>query len=133
MLSFFSGRRGPNGPDLPSPFGRKFHFCIHFCLMMEEASLETFPKNNMIRDMINSDNIKQLQIKRKETILTNKRYYDMKSLTLRPLAIAEPLGHLTSDERPSKTFRKLATGTSPLWLYSSMCSEKQEIIIIISL
>ena len=24
MLSIFSGSRGPDGPDLPSPFGRKF-------------------------------------------------------------------------------------------------------------
>ena len=24
MLSFFTGSRGPHGPDLPSPFGRKF-------------------------------------------------------------------------------------------------------------
>ena len=32
------------------------HFTIHTCLMMGEASLETSPKNNMIQDMINSDN-----------------------------------------------------------------------------
>ena len=24
MLSFFTGSRGPHGPDLPSPFGLKF-------------------------------------------------------------------------------------------------------------
>ena len=30
---------------------------VHTCLMMGEASLETSPKNNMIQDMINSDNI----------------------------------------------------------------------------
>ena len=29
MLSFFTGSRGPHGPDLPSPFGRKFQ--ISFC------------------------------------------------------------------------------------------------------
>ena len=33
------------------------HFTIHTCLMMGEASLETSPKNNMIQDMINSDNM----------------------------------------------------------------------------
>ena len=32
------------------------HFTIHTCLMMGEASLQTSPKNNMIQDMINSDN-----------------------------------------------------------------------------
>ena len=30
--------------------------------MMGEASLETSPKNNMIQDMINSDNIKLLEL-----------------------------------------------------------------------
>ena len=30
---------------------------LHTCLMMGEASLETSPKNNMIQDMINSDNM----------------------------------------------------------------------------
>ena len=30
MLSFFSGSGGTHGPDLPSPFGRKFLFCTKF-------------------------------------------------------------------------------------------------------
>ena len=29
MLSFFTGSRGPHGPDLPSPFGRKFQISLH--------------------------------------------------------------------------------------------------------
>ena len=33
---------------------------VHTCLMMGEASLETSPKNNMIQNMINSDDIPEL-------------------------------------------------------------------------
>ena len=52
------GSRGPHGPDLPSPCGQKFQFqSVHTCLMMGEASLETSPKDNMIQDIINSDNM----------------------------------------------------------------------------
>ena len=29
LLSIFSGSRGPDGPDLPSPFVREFHFALH--------------------------------------------------------------------------------------------------------
>ena len=29
MLSFFTGSRGPHGPDLPSPFRRKFQISLH--------------------------------------------------------------------------------------------------------
>ena len=29
MLSIFSGSRGPEGPDLPSPSGRKFQLSVH--------------------------------------------------------------------------------------------------------
>ena len=28
MLSIFSGSSSPHGPDLPWPFGRKFHFAL---------------------------------------------------------------------------------------------------------
>ena len=28
MIRIFSGSKGPHGPDLPSPFGRKFHFAL---------------------------------------------------------------------------------------------------------
>ena len=31
MLSIFSSRRGPDGPDLPSPSGRKFQLSLHHC------------------------------------------------------------------------------------------------------
>ena len=30
VLSIFSGSRGPDGPDLPSPSGRKFQFSVQF-------------------------------------------------------------------------------------------------------
>ena len=29
MLSLFSGSKGPHGPDLPSPYGRKFSISLH--------------------------------------------------------------------------------------------------------
>ena len=50
MLSF-SLSRGPHGPDLPSPFWRKFQLSVHTCMMMGEASLETS------HDMINSNDV----------------------------------------------------------------------------
>ena len=34
---FFSGSRGPHGPDLPSPFGRKFHIAL---IMQLKSSLQ---------------------------------------------------------------------------------------------
>ena len=34
MLSFFTGSRGPRGPDLPSPFGRKFQIKETITAMM---------------------------------------------------------------------------------------------------
>ena len=55
-VKFLSGRRGPDRPDLPSPFGENSNFQFHTCLMMGEASLKMSPKN-MIQDMINSDNM----------------------------------------------------------------------------
>ena len=40
------------------PSGENFFLqFIYTCLMMGEASLETSPKNNMIQDMINSNNM----------------------------------------------------------------------------
>ena len=54
-VKFLSGSRGPHGPDLPSPCGRKLQFFTP-CLMMGKVSLETSPKNIMIQDMINSEN-----------------------------------------------------------------------------
>ena len=57
MLSIFSGSRGPDGPDLPSPCGRKFQLSVQTpCLMIGEVSLETSPQNIIIQDMINSEN-----------------------------------------------------------------------------
>ena len=56
-VKFFSGSRGPQGPDLLSLFGQKFQF-FQFtpCLMMGEVSLETSPRNIMTQDMISSEN-----------------------------------------------------------------------------
>ena len=61
-LSLFSGNRCPDGPDLPSPCGQKFHISLHSHLpdrlMMREASLKRCQKKkNMIQDMINSDDM----------------------------------------------------------------------------
>ena len=40
MLSLFSGSRGPDGPDLPSPCGRKFHIsCFTVCLYRSKGDL----------------------------------------------------------------------------------------------
>ena len=56
VKSLFSGSRGLHGPDLPSPYGRKFHIhCFTPGLMIGEVSLETLPKN-MLQGMINSEN-----------------------------------------------------------------------------
>ena len=59
-LSILSGSRGPDGPDLPSPLGRKSQLSDTFqttCLVMGEVSLEMSPKNIMIQDMINSKTV----------------------------------------------------------------------------
>ena len=38
MLSIFSGSRGPNGPDLLSPFGRQFQLSVQADPQMQQAS-----------------------------------------------------------------------------------------------
>ena len=48
--------------------------------MMEEVSLETSPKNNMIQDMINSDNMNSTEsaipnIFKKKILLKLKKFY----------------------------------------------------------
>ena len=37
-VKFFNGSRGPHGPDLPSPFGRKFQIPSFWFKMAENAS-----------------------------------------------------------------------------------------------
>ena len=57
MLSFSLVAEALTGLIYHRPSGENSKFAgIHTCLMMGEASLETSPKNNMIQDMINSDN-----------------------------------------------------------------------------
>ena len=38
-LSLLSGSRGPHGPDLPSPCGRKFHISLHLTLPDDGRSI----------------------------------------------------------------------------------------------
>ena len=75
-LKFLSGSGGSNGPDLRSPCGRKFQFqFISHLLMMGEASLETSPKNIMIQDMINSDNMNSTELTIPNIFKTIKEQY----------------------------------------------------------
>ena len=57
MLSFSLVAEALTGLIYHGPLGENLSFVVYTCLMMGEASLETSPKNNMIQDMINSDNI----------------------------------------------------------------------------
>ena len=40
-LSILSGSRAPDGPDLPSPLGRKFQLSVTPCLMMGEVHYDS--------------------------------------------------------------------------------------------
>ena len=54
-VEFLSGSRDPHGPDLPSPCWRKFEF--QFGSKLPDDGRRISPKNNMIQDMINSNNM----------------------------------------------------------------------------
>ena len=49
MLSFFTGSRGPHGPDLPSPFGRKFQIRIRKQSLSEFKSCERTHFDHLLR------------------------------------------------------------------------------------
>ena len=57
MLSFSLVAEALTGLIYHRPLGENLSFVVYTFLMMGEASLETSPKNNMIQDMINSDDI----------------------------------------------------------------------------
>ena len=58
MLSFSLVAEALTGLIYHRPSGENSSFAVvHTCLMMGKASLETSPKNNMIQDMINSNNV----------------------------------------------------------------------------
>ena len=55
-LSFFSGSRGPHGPDLPSPCGRKFYFSLHLVQLVTAiitAVYKAIPKSKSERSESN--------------------------------------------------------------------------------
>ena len=72
-VRFLSGRKDPHGPDLPSPFGRRFQFSVQFSSAMSEKCCKTPPTVFLKRKylMLNWFSLPNFQIKRLWTIYCN--------------------------------------------------------------
>ena len=60
-VKFLSGSRGPDGPDLPSPFGRKFQLSVQFEQVQDSVQEEsTSGPSQLESDFVTVAEVKEL-------------------------------------------------------------------------